>query len=272
MKKLLLPILMLSSALSTLGQNKVQDKTAKIVEEGKRLYKSEMASWYGTDLYLEKYSNRKDDIGGYFSYSKKDTTTCVLFSKGDAPKVIGTVSFDNNYDLKSAKTQSIQREFTPVELQLYTIRKSALLEINTDTIFKSYQNTELNLIPMIHGKERSVFVLTGPKSLGVIIFGNDYQLKFDSGNRLIEKRRLHKSIIPFYYGKEDSIGAMHTHLPETGEFITSTDICTLMLYEKPAKWKKYYVISQNQVSIWDCDMDNLTIVTRADWDKTNNIK
>jgi hypothetical protein len=30
-------------------------------------------------------------------------------------------------------------------------------------------------------------------------------------------------------------GAMQCHLPEIGAFLTATDICTLMLYEKFAK-------------------------------------
>jgi hypothetical protein len=38
---------------------------------------------------------------------------------------------------------------------------------------------------------------------------------------------------------------MHSHLPETGDFITPTDICTLMPYEKFANWKTHNVVSKN---------------------------
>ena len=38
----------------TFGQSKTEKETSKIVEEGKILYKSEMASWYGTDIFMEK--------------------------------------------------------------------------------------------------------------------------------------------------------------------------------------------------------------------------
>jgi hypothetical protein len=38
-----------------------------IVDEGKLLYHSEMASWYGTDVFLDNYKSR-ENIGGYISY------------------------------------------------------------------------------------------------------------------------------------------------------------------------------------------------------------
>ena len=50
--------------LNCLGQSKIEKETAAIVEEGKMLYKSEMTSWYGSDIFKEKYSE-KEKIGGY---------------------------------------------------------------------------------------------------------------------------------------------------------------------------------------------------------------
>jgi hypothetical protein len=54
---------------------------------------------------------------------------------------------------------------------------------------------------------------------------------------------------------------VHSHGPETGDFITATDICTLMLYEKFAKWKKHNVVSKKYLNIWDCETDQLTVIT-----------
>ena len=61
------------------AQEKLDKKTKPIVAEGKLLYRSEMASWYGTDLFLEKYKSR-ENIGGYFSYLANDVPTCIFFS------------------------------------------------------------------------------------------------------------------------------------------------------------------------------------------------
>ena len=83
---------------------------------------------------------------------------------------------------------------------------------------------------------------------------------------------MHQNIIPIYYGGKDEEGkeiegAVHTHLPETGDFITATDICTLMLYEKFAKWKTHNVISEKYLNIWNCETDQLTVITREAVDK-----
>lgn len=97
----------------------------------------------------------------------------------------------------------IEREFTKTENDLYEIRKIALTEINSDALFKTYKNTNLNLIPLINGKDKKVYVLTGPTNSGVVIFGNDYVLTFDNNNKLLIKRQLHKNIIPVYYGEKE---------------------------------------------------------------------
>lgn len=273
MKKILTIILTLLS-LSVFGQNNPTDEAQPIVAEGKLLYKSEMASWYGTDLFLENYKAR-ENIGGYFSYTENHLSKCIFFSKADKPKVIGTISFDSTYNTKTANIDLTERDFNKPENDLYEIRKLALTEINADTLFKTYKNTNLNLIPLINGQDKKVYVLTGPQNSGVVIFGNDYLMTFDVNNKLIIKKQLHKNIIPVYYGgKEEegkkSVGAMHSHLPETGQFMTATDICTLMLYGKFAKWEQHIVVSEKYMNIWSCKTDQLTVVPRDVVDKINN--
>lgn len=115
--------------------------------------------------------------------------------------------------------------------------------------------------------ERKVYVLTGPKQNGVVLFGNDYLLTFDKNNKLTLKKQLHKNLIPINYGGKDKEGnplisdeAIHSHLPETGEFITATDICTLMLYGKFAKWKTHNVVSSKYLNIWNCETNELSVI------------
>lgn len=260
-------------SLSVFGQSDPTEQAQPIVEEGKLLYKSEMASWYGTDLFLENYKDR-NNIGGYFSYIDNEVAKCIFFSKGDKPKVIGSISFDSTYNTKTANVSLAERDFTKNENDLYEIRKLALAEINSDTLFKTYKNTNLNLIPLANVKEKKVYVLTGPQNSGVVIFGNDYLLTFDDNNKLLIKKQLHKNIIPVYYGgKEEegkkNIGAMHSHLPETGEYMTATDICTLMLYEKFAKWEQHIVVSDKYMNIWNCKTDQLVVLPKEVVDRIN---
>lgn len=260
-------------SLSAFGQDNPTELSKPIVDEGKRLYKSEMASWYGTDLFLENYKDRSN-IGGYFSYADNDVAKCIFFSVAAKPKVIGTISFDSAYNIKTAKTDLTERDFTSNETDIYEIRKITLAAINSDTLFKKYKNTSLNLIPLIYGDEKKVYVLTGPEQNGVVIFGNDYLLTFDKGNNLTSKKQLHKNIIPINYGGKISEGkevegTVHSHLPETGDFITATDICTLMLYEKFARWKQHNVVSKNYLNIWNCLTDQLVVIPMGIIDKIN---
>lgn len=252
-------------SLSAGAQTDLQTRIKTIVDEGKRLYRSEMASWYGTDLFLVNYKSRTN-VGGYFSFTtKEDVSKCIFFSKAEKPKVIGTISFDKTFNPELAKIDLNEREFTAIENDLYVLRKVALATINTDTLFKRYSNTDLNLIPLVYNNEKKVYVLTGPKQGGAVILGNDYLMTFDSNNQLIARKPLHKNIIPVPYAGKQSDGTeivstIHSHLPETVDLITSTDICTLMLYEKFAKWKSHKVVSQKYLSTWDCAKDELTVV------------
>jgi hypothetical protein len=270
-KKLFSAFALLLVFVNTYAQDVPKKITDSIVAEGKRLYRSEMASWYGTDAFLAAYKNR-ENIGGYFSYLDKDLATCVFYSKTAEVKVIGTISFDNTYNVEKAKVNLDERDFTKLELDLFTIRTIALKLVNTDTLFKSYKNTNLNPIPLIDGKERKVYFLTGPEVDGVVIFGNDYLITFDNGNNIISKKCLHQNIITVDYTKKQEegsevVGAIHTHIGETGEFITATDICTLMLYSKFAKWKQHTVVSEKYISIWNCETNTLLAIGRDVMDK-----
>jgi hypothetical protein len=276
MKKLLFLLISLFSIVLVFGQN-VEKETSSIVEEGKMLYYSEMASWYGTDIFLEKCSSRRANAGGYFSYTDNDTSKCIFFSKENDPRVISTISFDKTYNVATAKLDTAIRNFSGEEVDLYNIRKLALEQINSDTLFKKYKNTDLNLIPVIKNGEKKVYVLTGPKNGGVVIFGNDYLITFGKKNKLESKVRIHNNLLVMDYGKlqregKSIKGGVHSHLPSTGDFITPTDICTLMLYEKIAKLEQYYVLSKKYVSVWDCKKDQLATFTKEEWEKILKVK
>ncbi len=235
-----------------------------IVEEGKRLYLNEMASWYGTDVFLAKYPGR-DNIGGYFSYVNSGLATCIFFSKAASPKVIGEIAFKNaDYSVKNANLNLKEREFTAAEKDIYQLRKAAVLAANTDTFFKTYQNTQINPIPLIDGNNRRVYFLTGTSQAGVVVFGNDYLLSFDDNYKLLTKKALHQNILPIHYGNDEedkeSYGSVHSHMDETGDFITATDICTLMLYQHLTGWKQHVVVSSKYLNLWNCTENRLVVI------------
>ena len=270
MKRFFISLLSIIICKSILAQEAdVSRITDSIVAEAKELYKSEMASWYGTDIVVEKHP-QKDKLKGYLSYADGEFTKCLFFSNTEPAKVMAVVTFDSSFSVNKATISFDERDLTEYESTLYAIRKKALEEINTnkDSIFKFYNNTNLNLIPIIYKGKKKVYVLTGTNKSGMVIFGNDYLLNFDKDNNLVSIKKQHNSLIAINYGKETEkdgnqvLGAMHTHLPEFSEFMTATDICTLMLYATMAKWKQHTVVSQNYLSIWNCETNRLVAITR----------
>lgn len=247
--------------ISLNAQNKINKKTNKIVKEGKMLFQSEMASWHGTDIFLENYKDT-DNITGYFSYSELDESKCIFFSiKENRPIVIGTISFRGEINKESGKLNLEEREFTKTEESIFVLREKTIEVLQSDTLFKYYENTNLNIIPIITKKEKKVYILTAPEANGVVIFGNDYLINFNKQNKITSKKALHKNIIPIYYNEEEKAAiTMHSHLPETGDFITATDICTLMLYGKYAEWESHNVVSEKYLNKWDCKKNELFIV------------
>ncbi|WP_426276029.1 hypothetical protein ACN9MN_14510 [Chryseobacterium sp. S-02] len=243
----------------------------EINEEGIALYRSEMASWYGTDLFVANYK-KKENIGGYFSYVD-DVPKCIFFSKDQ--KVIGTISFPTNYDPKNANLDLKEREFTPIETEYFTIRQNALKRIQNDTIFKVYKNTNLNIVPLIKNKVKKVYVLTGPSVNNVVVFGNDYLITFDNKDQVKNVEKLHNSLIVQNINDEKigkTISGAHTHILENWLTITPTDICTLMLYQKFTDWESYFTTSKKYTSIWNAN-NNLVIMKAEDFKKMNeNVK
>lgn len=268
----LLTIILIILQISVFAQSNLTEKAEPIVAEGKILYKSEMASWYGTDLFLENYKNQ-ENIGGYFSYIDGEKATCIFYSKTEKPLVIGYVTFDSTYNIKTANVNLKERQFTKLENEYYLLRTAADIHVSNDTTIKSYKNTSLNFIPVINGNENKVYILTATTKSNIVYFGNDYLLKFDKDYKFISNKKLHQNLIPNEYGaaiKEtdgEVVGAVHMHLPNTGDYITATDICTLMLYEQIAKWKTYTVVSKNYVNLWNCETNTLVVITTATLDK-----
>jgi hypothetical protein len=246
------------------------DPLDSILSEGKRLYNLEMASWNGTDIFLRNHRDKISNIGGYFSYEFNNKVNCLFFSKDTEPKVMAIISFDTSFNSETAKKDIREREFTQYESNVYAIRKLALAEINKDTLFSIYKNTSLNIIPIVDSFEKKVYVLTGPEVKGVVLFGNDYLLQFNRQDSLLKKRFLHRNLVSVEYGKEsdpEQIETFHTHAGDAGKYITATDICTIMLYRRFANWKQHVVFSKTHVSLWDCETNQLIVMSKEEFNK-----
>ncbi len=253
-----------------LPREKIDAMADSIVAEGKALYRSEWASWHGTDIFLEKYKEKQNLLGGYVSYETASNLVNVFYSKGDKPLTMGVITFGKDFDEKNYRFDTVARALNPTEQDLFKLRQAAFKALHTDTTFKQYNNTSFNVIPFIKNGVKRVYILTSPEALRVVALGNDYLLGVDSKNEISSVKRIHNSLISTDTKSNDVKAIFHTHIPGKDQMISATDICTLMLYEKENNLKQAYVMSKQYVSIWDCEKDTLLVLTKQAWDRISN--
>jgi len=268
MKKLLTLItLFILAQNATAQKHTLKQITDSIKAEGEMLYRSEWASGNSTHIFASGFRDRKLLSGGYFSYEGKKEITTIFFSKNEDPVVIATVKFDHGLDSSQYRIDTTTRKFTELEKDFYTIRSKAVQAVLSDTLFKFYQYTSLNLVPIINGTKR-VYVITAQTSPNEVLLGNDYLINFDKDNNIIKKTKLHNNLIPLGTGGQDAIKASsHQHLGETSPFITATDICAFKLWKGKTTWVMGFVVSAGYVSAWHFNDEFLEILTQEEWRK-----
>jgi len=244
-----------------------------IVAEGRKLYKTEMASWHGTAMFMGKFPAKQATSGGYFSYVDGKRVTCLFFSNDSIPKTVITMSFDTTYNDQMAKVDTVQRPLTENENSLLAIRQETWDRIQSDSTFQFYNGLIPNIVPLVDAKGKRAYIFTAPSMDSIVVFGNDYLLTFDAGNKIQDIRRIHKNVTPIEYGRKRNgnliTSTTHMHFPETGNMLTPTDICTILLYEKTAGWQEHIAISRSAVSIWNCHNDKLTNMALETWQKSS---
>ncbi len=267
--KTIFPILLL--LLLSMGLNAQNTKLIQAIEtEGKLLYRLEKAAWLGTDIFLEQTTSNTS-IGAYLTYPVGNSTQCVFINNQENPKVIGTLTFDHQFDLSNVLIQLDERDLTQLEKDLLTIRTNTLAAFSTSSIFSFYKNTGTNIIPIIRGKEKKVYVLTAPKENNLLLLGNDYLIDFKANNQIKKIEKLHNSLIQFTVNNENETLAetMHNHVTGKSEYITATDICTLMLYADYFNINRHIVVSKKYYSFWDCKTHQLTVIPSSTIKKIN---
>lgn len=269
MKKLLtLIILFILAQNATAQKNALRHIADSIKAEGEILYRSEWASGHSTQIFTSGFGERKLLSGGYFSYETKKGMVTIFFSKKEDPVVLATVKFGHILDSSKYSIDTTTRKFTEIEKDFYSIRSKAAQVVSSDTLFKFYQNTSLNLVPVIKGGAKKVYVITAQTAPDEVILGNDYLISFDKDNNIIKKTKLHNNLIPLGTGGREPIKASsHQHLSETSPFITATDICAFKLWKANTTWVVSFIVSAGYVSAWHFRDEFLEIFTHAEWEK-----
>jgi hypothetical protein len=254
-------LLLATVSLSARGR-----KTGRILDEGKQLYRLERASWHGTDILMEMFPERASVPGGQLSYFDEEGRAVNIFwHKGNPSQIVWRLRFDDPSHTFASEIDTLGGAASPEELGLINMIEDAkrMVRENKDDFFSFYQNTSLNFIPLVDGGRRNVFVITAPHSHGVVLLGNDYRLTYDKKNRLKKKEKLHNGLITLQArsGEQDKPieATMHSHV--LSELITSTDICTLLLYRDFVEWRQHYVIGKEYVSVFNLDTEDVATIT-----------
>ncbi len=233
-----------------------RENVGKILAEGKQLYRLERASWHGTDALLEMFPEKLEQIGGQLSYlDEKGRAVNIFWRKGDPSQILARLCFETPLHTIPSAIDTLNTVANPLERDLIEIREDArrTLTENEDGFFSFYQNTSSNLIPLIDGGRRMVFIVAAPRDNGVVLLGNDYRLTYDKKNRLKKKEQLHKSLIRLKgrSGDPENPISVTVHSHVLSDLITSTDICTLLLYRDFVDWRQHVVVGKKYVSIFD---------------------
>lgn len=247
-----------------------------ITLESERLYQLENACWRGTEVFFTSNKQQRTQAAGCFSYHNSATqVSCVFYSTDTAAPVLSTIHFDTSFRPSSIRIDKEKRRFTPLEARILRIKMMAMDEIDHDSIFQLYENTSFSIIPVIDSFSAAVYVITAPEVKGVVLFGNDYLLRFNNNDSLLQKRALHRDMIAVDFAP-DAAGELtetyHTHNPAAGKYITATDICTLRLYGRYTHWKQHVVLSPLFASVWDVEQNVLSVFTAEQWNRMNNSK
>jgi len=249
------------------AQNAMQEEVKRISAEGKQLYYTEMGTRVATPLFEAKYKG-KEKAEGVVAYTVNDKVHCVYYSGGEKARALATLDFDTLFTAEKVIENFTPGDLTEVEKNLIQIRTKAKQLANTDAQLRKADGCRFLFIPVQYQNKYWVYLIPESETDGRVVFGNDFLLEFDQKGNFKEKKSLHPNTIILKYGKEadpgqDPNGGTHVHYPETGDLITATDCCILMLNSKKAGWKQHSVISQNYISFFNCQNNEFIAIPKS---------
>ena len=240
--------------------SKIADST---LAEGYEMFYLERASWVSTDLVVDNYKDMVENKNfyGYISYRQNDSIKSIYLKKIDnVPFVFVTFTFggkepnakDVVVDYGTRKLLEIEsillkcRDTTLFELAFAEYQMEKLYKENNFDYKKVLKEYRQNLIFIVEKDIIKVFAIQGVEEYDVVPFGNDYCFTFGKEGDLKYGGYIHPALVSdnefipnfdfvkqkkLINGKYEEL-CSHRHYGSTPEFITSTDICNYLLYEK----------------------------------------
>lgn len=171
-------------------------------------------------------------VGGYVSYQVDDgKINTVFYGKNNPNSIMIRYQFTDLLNHTFTTLPLIGGKDRNRERKFIATREAAfkMLRENADSFFTFYENTSVNCILVPVGRKKKVYILTAPKSYGNVLLGGDYMLTYNSSNLLVDRRKIHNSLITLSAGnnvsKDTTAMTMHSHV--LSEAIDPTDICKI---------------------------------------------
>jgi len=274
MKQIISILILITFSLNVTAQVDLELESNNILTEGIMLYKLEKAAWQSTDTL--KTLIEATDITGYVALFNNDKIN-VLYYKAlsdTSYNILHTIEFDTTFNVNFLNVNNNIRKPNQLELEYINLREGAYgILSHFDGMYGTYRNTNKNIIILRVNDNFTIFSTTGTTETGIIPLGND----FEFSSNLHEKNmdyvgKIHSNYIPLSVNNlpENVAATMHNHSWQSSKFITSTDICILLLYRDFIPVKKHIVFSRRYVSIFDIENCQLEIMTKKDYNKLSD--
>jgi hypothetical protein len=249
------------------AQDEFETEKKKILEEGFLLFKLRKAETNS----IEKLGRPKS-YEECVTYFNKDSLVTVFYKKKASELIYDiyqTVIHDTTIELKFILSRVTNRMPTQEELELITLK-----EENKQSMYPlDFSPQNIGRYVVLYKKEDYYLIYCMKFDLNdnVLPLGGDYCFKKKYSDKYYSLPDLfHKNYIPIDMTtapKDSAVASMHNHLGSTSNYITPTDICTLLLYKDKNPFKEHYVISNRHISKFNTQDRSLIIMKKKDFNK-----
>ena len=274
MKNLLLVLIFNCFAIFSFGQIDLNIERKNILEKGIKLYKLERSAWISSDSTANKINDI--NISGFVSYFDTNTIKVLFYEKitDDDFLIHFTLEFDTTINVNFLNINNQQRRPKSGEKNYIELREGTLdLISHFEKLYTNYENTGKNVAILKEKGKYKIYLMTGSNEYGILPIGNDYEFECKENESIIEYiGKLHQNYMPInYIDMPKNIKAgVHSHSSKSSDFITPTDICTLLLYKDLFTIKEHIVISGKYVSVFNNETLNLLIMNKTEYNKKYN--
>jgi len=266
MKKIIrITFLLLITSTSAISQTGPEN-----IKEGFLLRRLELASSFAKIDLKSNYKSIYKSGFQDFSYQNENNEIITVIIDGfDHRQILARYKFDSIPITTPVEIKTSELLLSPTEEILIKILADATNKINNQYKgnFKPSSTSYFRAIPIISNEPKKVIVYSKSNKIGDdIVFGNDYELQYDSIYNFISLKEFHDKLTSIPFNANGGMVTVHEH--ETSDEISSTDVCTILLNKDKIQWKQHIVLNPEYVAIFMVQEEKYILMLREEFDET----